>query len=199
MAAPTNYPDPATEVTPEADPNSLKMMTPEDKPIYIKIEEPLCIIIRNIENRVLLLKNDSAVFEEMTDGEICDNAYQTHFIMQRYKDPDRTRLLATISIKTAEKTYTMSCKDKSVFFKEEAAPDTIVDEKDILFCIESLIGYTTKKHFKSFLYPQYYLAYERKNVMDLLILKYVEIDEDKDKLTVFSTHNCKKFGPKKRP
>ncbi|XP_074160363.1 interleukin-18-like isoform X2 [Sminthopsis crassicaudata] len=206
MATPTDYPDHDTEVTFEEDPTEVTLeedpsslnMTPENKPIYRKIKKPLCVILRNMNDQVLLIKNNRAAFEEMTDSEICVNAYQTHFTMQRYKDPAKGCLLVTLSVRTEEKTYTMSCKDKILSFKEEAAPDNIVDETDFLFCIEAIIGYKNRKYFRSLLYPQHYLACEYKTIKDFLILKYFEIDESNERPTPFRIHYCEKFCPQNK-
>ncbi|XP_068936495.1 interleukin-18-like isoform X2 [Petaurus breviceps papuanus] len=195
MAAPTNYPAYATEVAPEADPNSVNTVKPECEPKFSKVEGPTCIILRNTKEQVLMLKNErEAVFEEMTDSEIRDNASQTQFMMQHYKDTDPTCSLVAFSVKTPETTYTMSCKDKSLFFKEGAAPDNIIgEEKDILFCEERVIGYRNKMYFKSLLYPQYYLACENESEKYFLILK--ERDKTEEESTVFKIEYCEKIDP----
>ncbi|XP_027703111.1 interleukin-18-like isoform X2 [Vombatus ursinus] len=129
-----------------------------------------------------------AIFEEMLDGEIEGNAPWTQFMLQYYGCDSPTPLVA-ISVRGGNESYRLTCKsDKEVQFKEGDFPDKIEDEdKDILFQLNKVIGYNKIK-FKSFLYPEHYLACEENS--NKLVLK--EEFDSEEASTMFAYLMCKK-------
>ncbi|XP_074072786.1 interleukin-18-like [Macrotis lagotis] len=155
-----------------------------------------CTILKNIKGKTLVIVKGGkmAVFEEMKDSEIKANAPRTQFIIQYYKETLPKGLAAAISVKTEKKTYTLSCKDKKLHFKEGAAPDKIDSkEQDILFYQEKIPGQTDKMQFKSFLYPEYYLACKHvtqgKDIFKLILKKG---NKDEEGYTKFIVKDCDK-------
>ncbi|XP_078002665.1 interleukin-18-like [Phascolarctos cinereus] len=156
-----------------------------------------CAILRNMKGRVLVIVKEGkmAVFEEMSDSEITANAPRTQFIIQHYKETLPKGLAVAISVKTEKKTYTLSCKDKKLHFKEGAAPDKIDGkEQDVLFYQERIPGHDDKMQFKSFLYSEYYLAckQEKKGIFKLILKKGCQDEEGSTKFIVH--YECKKIG-----
>ncbi|XP_043849621.1 interleukin-18-like [Dromiciops gliroides] len=152
-----------------------------------------CVILRNTKNRVLVILKDGkmAVFEEMRDSEIKDNAPRTQFIIQHYKETMPKGLAVAISVRTEKKIYTLSCKNKKLHFKEGTAPDKIDGkEQDVLFYQEGIPGHNDKMQFKSFLYPEYYLACKENKGRFKLILK--KGCQDEEGSTRFLVQNCTK-------
>ncbi|XP_027703108.1 interleukin-18-like isoform X2 [Vombatus ursinus] len=174
-----------------------------DNTLYLIVKQEFnklgnhCAILRNMKGRVLVIVKGGkmAVFEEMSDSEITANAPRTQFIIQHYKETLPKGLAVAISVKTEKKTYTLSCKDKKLHFKESAAPDKIDGkEQDVLFYQERIPGHDDKMQFKSFLYPEYYLAckQEKKSIFKLILKKGCQDEEGSTKFVV--RYECKKIG-----
>ncbi|XP_066229183.1 interleukin-18 isoform X2 [Saccopteryx leptura] len=132
-------------------------------------------VIRNLNNQVLFIYREKyPLFEDMPDSDCEGNAPQTVFIIYKYKDSLARGLAVTISVKS-KKFFTLSCKNKSISFKEMSPPDNINDEgNDIIFFMRSVRGHN-KIQFESSLYSGYFLACARENDLFKLILK----EEDK--------------------
>ncbi|XP_078002666.1 interleukin-18-like [Phascolarctos cinereus] len=116
------------------------------------------------------------------------NAPWTQFMLQYYGCDSPTPLVA-ISVRGRNESYHLTCKsDKEVQFKEGDFPDNIEDkDKDILFQLSKVIGYNKIK-FKSFLYPEHYLACEEDS--NKLVLK--EEFDSEEASTMFTYVTCKK-------
>ncbi|XP_068936490.1 interleukin-18-like [Petaurus breviceps papuanus] len=202
MATSTNYPAAAcaTEMNFDLDFHSINIVDLDlrDDTLYLIAEETVkqefskienrCAILRNMKGRVLVIVKGGkmAVFEEMSDSEIAANAPRTQFIIQHYKETTPKGLAVAISVKTEKKIYTLSCKDKKLHFKEGAASDKIdYREQDILFYQERILGHD-KMQFKSFLYPEYYLAckQEKKGIFKLILKKGCQDEEGSTKFIV---------------
>ncbi|XP_072467193.1 interleukin-18-like [Notamacropus eugenii] len=149
---------------------------------------PICIMLKNSEQKVLFFskKKEMAIFEEMSDGEIEDNAPWTKFMLQYYGCDGSTPLVA-ISVRGENKSYLLTCKsDKELQFKDSDFPDKIEDgDNNILFWLNIVVG-RKKLEFKSFLYPEHYLACEENK----LVLKE-ELDSE-EASTTFTYMTCKR-------
>ncbi|XP_036599845.1 interleukin-18-like [Trichosurus vulpecula] len=201
MAASANHPAAAhaTEMDFDLDLHSIDIVNLDfrDDTLYLietvkqgfsKLENH-CAILKNVKGRVLVIVKGGkmAVFEEMSDAEIKANAPRTQFIIQYYKETMPKGLAVAISVKTEKKTYTLSCKDKKLHFKEGAASEKIDGkEQDILFYQEKIPGHNDKMQFKSFLYPEYYLAckQEKKGIFKLILKKGNQDEEGSTKFIV---------------
>uniref|UniRef100_A0A8D2CHP9 Interleukin-18 n=3 Tax=Sus scrofa TaxID=9823 RepID=A0A8D2CHP9_PIG len=150
--------------------------------------EPKLSIIRNLNDQVLFInQGHQAVFEDMPDSDCSDNAPQTVFIIYMYKDSLTRGLAVTISVQ-CKKMSTLSCKNKTLSFKEMSPPDNIDDEgNDIIFFQRSVPGHDDKIQFESSLYKGYFLACKKENDLFKLILK--EKDECGDKSIMFTVQN----------
>ncbi|XP_027433939.1 interleukin-18 [Zalophus californianus] len=150
--------------------------------------EPKISIIRNLNDQVLFVnQGNQPVFEDMTDSDCTDNAPHTVFIIYMYKDSLTRGLAVTISVK-CKRMSTLSCKNKTISFKEMCPPDSINDEgNDIIFFQRSVPGHDDKIQFESSLYKGYFLACEKEKDLFKLILK--EKDESGDKSIMFTVQN----------
>ncbi|XP_036599843.1 interleukin-18-like [Trichosurus vulpecula] len=154
---------------------------------------PICIMLKNSKQKVLFFnkKEETAIFEEMSDGEIEDNAPWTQFMLQYYGCEGSTPLVA-ISVRGENKSYLLTCKsDREIQFKDGDFPDKIADgDKNILFWLNIVVG-SEKIEFKSFLYPEHYLACgEKWEDSDKLVLKEEYDSEETSTMFVYVT--CKK-------
>uniref|UniRef100_A0A8C3VT41 Interleukin-18 n=1 Tax=Catagonus wagneri TaxID=51154 RepID=A0A8C3VT41_9CETA len=150
--------------------------------------EPKLSIIRNLNDQVLFInQGHQAVFEDMPDSDCSDNEPQTIFIIYMYKDSLTRGLAVTISVQ-CKKMSTLSCKNKTLSFKEMSPPDNIDDEgNDIIFFQRSVPGHDDKIQFESSLYKGYFLACKKENDLFKLILK--EKEECGDKSIMFTVQN----------
>ncbi|XP_012605026.2 interleukin-18 isoform X1 [Microcebus murinus] len=149
--------------------------------------EPKFSIIRNLNNQVLFMDRRTAIFEDMPDKDCKDNALQTRFIINIYKDSCARGMAVAISVKYGKMT-TLSCKNKIISFKEISPPDSINDTKsDIIFFQRSVPGHDDKMQFESSLYEGYFLACERERDLYKLILK--KKDENGDKSVMFTVES----------
>ncbi|XP_010967224.1 interleukin-18 isoform X1 [Camelus dromedarius] len=150
--------------------------------------EPKLSIIRNLNDQVLFINQGNLpVFEDMPDSDCSDNAPQTLFIINVYRDSLIRGVAVTISVR-CRKTYTLSCKDKIVSFKEMSPPDNIDDEgNDIIFFQRSVPGHDDKIQFESSFYKGYFLACKKENDFFKLILK--EKEDFGDKAIMFTVQD----------
>ncbi|XP_048196931.1 interleukin-18 [Perognathus longimembris pacificus] len=153
-----------------------------------KLEPPKYSIIRNLDNQVLFIhQRTMPIFQDMPDSDCKDNPSQTILEINTYKD-DRPRGSAvTISAKY-EKSYTLSCENKIVTFKEIEPPSDIYDTKsDIIFFQQSVPGHDDKIQFESSLHEEHFLACKKEGDLFRLILK--EKDKDGDTSVMFTLQN----------
>ncbi|XP_037010898.2 interleukin-18 [Artibeus jamaicensis] len=145
-------------------------------------------IIRNINNQVLFIApEDHPVFEDMTDADCEGNAPRTEIIIFMYKDSLLRGMAVTISVK-CNKMFTLSCKNKSVSFKEMIPPNSINDEgNDIIFFMRKVPGHHNKMQFESSLYKEHFLACKKENELFKLILK--EKDKYGDESVMFTVQS----------
>ncbi|XP_051842934.1 interleukin-18-like [Antechinus flavipes] len=140
----------------------------------IKFSDPGCVNLKNSNGKIAFFKKEEEVviFEEMTDHEKIENAPWTQFMLQMYCCNGPTSLVA-FSVKSENESYILSCKNyQELHFKHGDFPYTIEDkDQDILFWQSKVIG-CEKVEFKSFLYPEYYLAWEKiQDKYEILVLK----------------------------
>ncbi|XP_045653746.1 interleukin-18 isoform X2 [Ursus americanus] len=150
--------------------------------------EPKLSIIRNLNDQVLFVnQGNQPVFEDMPDSDCTDNAPHTVFIIYMYKDSLTRGLAVTISVK-CKKISTLSCKNKTISFKEMCPPNSINDEgNDIIFFQRSVPGHDDKIQFESSLYQGYFLACQKEK--DLFKLTLKKKDESGDKSIMFTVQN----------
>ncbi|XP_074160354.1 interleukin-18-like isoform X2 [Sminthopsis crassicaudata] len=157
---------------------------------FHKLEEPKNVILRNVNNQVVMKKSgmDIAVLESMTDHEIQANASQTTFIIQAYKETVPYALAVAILVKNKNQIYSLSCQNKEVRFKEGAVPNHIAAARsDYIFYQKKVIGHN-KMQFESSLYRGYFLACKKEQGYFKLVLK--EGCEGVDELKMFNVHFC---------
>ncbi|KAM4827915.1 interleukin-18 [Thomomys bottae] len=151
----------------------LMCITEDLEPDYFgKLEQYRYSIIRNLDNQVLFVyQGKMPIFQDMTDSDCRDNASQTKLKIHMYKDSQARGLAVTISAKY-KKTYTLSCENKTISFKEIEPPLHIRDTKsDIIFFQKSVPGHDDKMQFESSLYEGYFLACKKEDDFFRLILK----------------------------
>ncbi|KAL2807095.1 interleukin-18 isoform 2 [Daubentonia madagascariensis] len=150
--------------------------------------EPKFSILRNLNDQVLFIdQGNQPVFEDMTDLDCADNAPQTIFMINMYKDSSARGMAVAISVK-CKKIATLSCENKIISFKEINPPDSISDTKsDIIFFQRSVPGHDNKMQFESSSYEGYFLACEKERDLFKLILK--KKDECGDKSIMFTVQN----------
>ncbi|XP_022368912.1 interleukin-18 [Enhydra lutris kenyoni] len=150
--------------------------------------EPRLSIIRNLNDQVLFVnEGNQPVFEDMPDSDCTENAPHTIFIINMYKDSLTRGLAVTISV-MCKRMSTLSCKNKTISFKEMRPPDSISDEgNDIIFFQRSVPGHDDKIQFESSLYQGHFLACKREKELFKLILK--EKDGSGDKSVMFTVQN----------
>ncbi|XP_069326570.1 interleukin-18 [Eulemur rufifrons] len=154
--------------------------------------EPKFSIIRNLNNQVLVIDwRKTPIFEDMTDSDCADNAPQTRFIINIYKDSCARGMAVSISVKY-HNIATLSCENKIISFKEISPPDSISDTKsDIIFFQRSVPGHDDKMQFESSSYEGYFLACERERDLFKLILK--KKDEYGDTSIMFTVENSNRY------
>uniref|UniRef100_A0A8C7ALN1 Interleukin-18 n=1 Tax=Neovison vison TaxID=452646 RepID=A0A8C7ALN1_NEOVI len=144
----------------------------------------------NLESDYFVLfinEGNQPVFEDMPDSDCTENASHTIFIINMYKDSLTRGLAVTISV-MCNRMSTLSCKNKTISFKEMRPPDSISDEgNDIIFFQRSVPGHDNKIQFESSLYQGHFLACKREKELFKLILK--EKDGSGDKSVMFTVQN----------
>ncbi|XP_044522250.1 interleukin-18-like [Gracilinanus agilis] len=157
---------------------------------FSKAENSKNIILRNLDNQVLMLtKEDTAVFEHMTQKEIEGNAPQTKFIIQTYKESNPRGLAVAILVRDKKQIYTLSCQGKELQFQAGTSPHLInSDASDVIFYQKSVKGHK-KMQFESSLYQKYFLACEKEESgYYKLILK--KVCQEEDNVTLFTVNYC---------
>ncbi|XP_038610218.1 interleukin-18 [Tachyglossus aculeatus] len=150
---------------------------------FLKHGNPKFQVFQDSNTKVLIMKQDtcSPRFEAMSEQEIKDNAPQTRFIIQFYKSTKPGCYPVTISVKSRDRIYHLSCQGNILHFKAGEAPQKInEDQSDIIFFQRGIVGFTDRYQFQPSSCPGSYLACEKKqnDPYFTMILKKVSGDEN---------------------
>ncbi|XP_028931827.2 interleukin-18 [Ornithorhynchus anatinus] len=150
---------------------------------FMKHGNPKFQVFQDSSTKVLVMKQDSCTprFEAMSEQEIKDNAPQTKFIIQFYKNTKPGCYPVTISVKSGDRTFHLSCQGNILHFEKGEVPQKIdEDQSDIIFFQKGIVGFKDRYQFQPSSCPGSYLACEKKqnDSYFTMILKKVSGDEN---------------------